>query len=54
MASGSHFSDLETHGGYKTGIALSRELAEIHPDTPIIALTNSRDPVVEALSLIHI
>lgn len=48
MPSGSAFDEIETEGGFATGVALARELAEIQPTVKIIALTASTDPSVEA------
>jgi predicted nucleotide-binding protein len=48
MAPGTRFSAIETAGGYKTGITLARELRDMLPLAPIIALTNSRDPEVQS------
>lgn len=38
----------ETAGGFKTGIALAREIRELQHDAVLIALTNSREADVEA------
>jgi len=48
MPPGGEFDSIETAGGFKTGIALARELREIQPDSHIVALTNSTDPEIEA------
>jgi predicted nucleotide-binding protein len=42
------FTSLETHGGFKTGIALARELRDRLPEARILALTMSTDPEVQA------
>jgi len=47
MPSEGIFEPIETAGGYKTGIALARELKYLLPDAKIVALTNSTDPEVE-------
>jgi len=39
--------NLETQGGFKTGIALAKRLRDKLPDARILALTNSSDPEVE-------
>jgi CheY-like chemotaxis protein len=46
MPFGKSFSAIETAGGYKTGIALCRELREFLPDSLFVALTLSTDPEV--------
>jgi len=43
MSPGNAFSQLETQGGYKTGIALSREIAALHHDAVIVGFTLSTD-----------
>ncbi|GMU66653.1 MAG: hypothetical protein AMXMBFR36_29270 [Acidobacteriota bacterium] len=48
MPPGEFFTQLETAGGYKTGIALGREMRDRHPETPLFALTNSREADVES------
>ncbi len=48
MPSGSFFEETETAGGFTTGKALARELAEIQPEAKIVAFTNSRDPEIDA------
>ena len=48
MPHGAFFDQLETAGGYRTGIALGRELRDLQPFARLIALTNSRDADVEA------
>jgi CheY-like chemotaxis protein len=48
MPHGQFFDQMETAGGYRTGIALGRELRDRQPGVPMIALTNSRDADVEA------
>lgn len=47
MPPGKNFSLIETAGGYKTGIALARELRQLLPDTRFLAHTISRDPEIE-------
>ncbi len=48
MAPGSKFTPIETAGGFKTGIALARELRRILPNAKMLAFTQSTDPEVEA------
>ncbi len=48
MPCGSFFDQIETQGGFRTGIALGRELTDLQSDAVLIALTNSRDADVEA------
>jgi CheY-like chemotaxis protein len=42
------FDRFETAGGFKTGIALARELIECQPSAVFLALTNSQDEDVKA------
>jgi predicted nucleotide-binding protein len=44
---GRSFTNLETHGGFKTGLALARRLRDLLPDAPMIALTMSTDPEIQ-------
>lgn len=44
---GRSFSNIETQGGFKTGIALARRLRDLLPAAGIIALTMSTDPEVQ-------
>jgi predicted nucleotide-binding protein len=44
---GRSFTNLETQGGFKTGIALARRLREMLPAAGIVALTMSTDPEVQ-------
>lgn len=44
----SAFQEAETAGGFRTGIALARELAELQPDSKIVAFTNSGAADVQA------
>ena len=48
MSHGNYFSEIETAGGYKTGIALAREIREYQSNALIVCLTNSNDPEVES------
>src|ERR1035438_4635484 len=48
MPRGRHFGPLETQGGYRTGIALAREMVDHQPSAVIVGLTNSGDADVEA------
>jgi CheY-like chemotaxis protein len=44
---GRSFTNVETHGGFKTGLVLARRLRDLLPDAPIIALTMSTDPEIQ-------
>ena len=44
---GKFFNEFETQGGFKTGLALARELRNTLPEAKILALTMSTDPEVE-------
>jgi len=46
MQPGASFTAIETHGGYKTGIALAREIENQQNDCLIIAYTLTEDPEV--------
>lgn len=48
MPYGEFFDEFETAGGYKTGIALAREMRESQPGALLIALTNSTDADVQS------
>ncbi|HVT05779.1 MAG TPA: TIR domain-containing protein [Thermoanaerobaculia bacterium] len=48
MPTGTFFDQLETAGGYRTGVALAKEMADLQPSAVLLALTNSRDADVEA------
>ncbi len=43
MPRGSLYSEIETAGGYQTGILLSKDIRRFCPDIPIMALTQSED-----------
>lgn len=42
------FDALEAAGGYRTGVALAKELGDVLPTAALVALTNSRDADVQA------
>ena len=44
---GKFFDAFETQGGFKTGLALARELRNILPEAKLLALTMSTDPEVQ-------
>jgi predicted nucleotide-binding protein len=44
---GKSFDDFETQGGFKTGLALARELRNLLPEARILALTMSTDPEIQ-------
>lgn len=44
---GKFFTSFETQGGFKTGLALARELRNVLPDAKLLALTMSIDPEVQ-------
>jgi len=44
---GKFFDDFETQGGFKTGLALARELRNRLPESKVLALTMSTDPEVQ-------
>jgi len=48
MPPGGFFDRFESRGGYRTGVALAREMANLQPDAVLMALTNSRDADVQA------
>ncbi len=48
MSPGKSFSEIETAGGFKTGIPLAREIREYQSSALIVSLTKSTDPEVEA------
>jgi CheY-like chemotaxis protein len=48
MPHGQTFNAIETAGGFKTGIALARELRDLLPDAKLLAFTVSADPEIEA------
>jgi CheY-like chemotaxis protein len=48
MPAGSYFDEIETAGGFKTGVALGIEMTDLQPDAVLIALTNSQEADVEA------
>jgi len=48
MPHGSHFDDLETEGGHKTGLALARRLRKRFPAMKVIIHTGGLDREVEA------
>ncbi len=47
MPAGKSFTPSETAGGYKTGLALAREIKRLHPLVPLAALTYSEDLCVK-------
>lgn len=47
MPPGRSFNLIETAGGFKTGIALARELKSLLPDSRMLAFTISHDPEIE-------
>jgi DNA-binding NarL/FixJ family response regulator len=53
MSHGRHFGPLETQGGYRTGIALAREMVNHQPSAVVAGLTNSDDADVEAWFTVH-
>jgi CheY-like chemotaxis protein len=47
MSPGGQYSQIETAGGFATGVALARDLQEILPGAIVVALTASRDPGIQ-------
>src|SRR3954452_18641448 len=50
MPPGKNLVDAGTAGGVRTGVVLADRLAQAHPHTPVVILTNANDPAdLEAL-----